>query len=499
MLTRLQISGFKNLVDVDVRFGPFTCITGSGDTGKSNLLDALRFMQALTEDTLAGAARRMLPDDGEATDLRRLFARRGEYAMPEVAIAAEMIIPHEGEDPYGWRVEAGITLVRYSLVIGRAEEDPHRPCRRLELRSEHLDHINIGDAHLHLWFPHRANSWRRSVMHGRRATPFITTETEGSRTIIRLNQDGSGGRPRVIPLAGATRTALSTVNGEENPTAMLVRQEIGSWQVFRLQPAALQQPDELTIRPRLTMTGCHLPATLLRRSSNEPLPASAEVMTRDAGELSRLAGELLENVTAVRLRCDSIRHRLDVEVVDTGGMARGAGQTGGGTLLFLGMMTAALPAGPGGLVCIENPESGQDARRLGGLVRFLHGMATDVFHAVGPDNALHQILITTHSPLVVNQVPDDSLLVARTRRHAETGVMEAVFEWLPDTWRHERLPDIPTVDKQFLRELLNPTFTRGEIASRGTPRWRRVPPRRVGDRPDLQPMLPFWRRPHDND
>ncbi len=26
MLTRLRISGFKNLVDVDIRFGPFTCI-----------------------------------------------------------------------------------------------------------------------------------------------------------------------------------------------------------------------------------------------------------------------------------------------------------------------------------------------------------------------------------------------------------------------------------------------------------------------------------------
>jgi len=26
MLTRLRVKGFKNLVDVEVRFGPFTCI-----------------------------------------------------------------------------------------------------------------------------------------------------------------------------------------------------------------------------------------------------------------------------------------------------------------------------------------------------------------------------------------------------------------------------------------------------------------------------------------
>ncbi len=47
MLTRLQVSGFKNLVDVDVRFGPFTCVVGPNGAGKSNLFDAIRFLHAL--------------------------------------------------------------------------------------------------------------------------------------------------------------------------------------------------------------------------------------------------------------------------------------------------------------------------------------------------------------------------------------------------------------------------------------------------------------------
>ena len=40
MLTRLKVNGFKNLVDVDVRFGPFTCLAGVNEVGKSNLFDA---------------------------------------------------------------------------------------------------------------------------------------------------------------------------------------------------------------------------------------------------------------------------------------------------------------------------------------------------------------------------------------------------------------------------------------------------------------------------
>jgi len=40
MLTRLKVTGFKNLVDVDIKFGPFTCIAGANGVGKSNLFEA---------------------------------------------------------------------------------------------------------------------------------------------------------------------------------------------------------------------------------------------------------------------------------------------------------------------------------------------------------------------------------------------------------------------------------------------------------------------------
>ena len=41
MLTRLRVKGFKNLVDVEAHFGPFTCIAGANAVGKSNLFDAV--------------------------------------------------------------------------------------------------------------------------------------------------------------------------------------------------------------------------------------------------------------------------------------------------------------------------------------------------------------------------------------------------------------------------------------------------------------------------
>ncbi len=41
LLTRLSVNGFKNLIDVDLYFGPFTCIAGANGVGNSNLFDAI--------------------------------------------------------------------------------------------------------------------------------------------------------------------------------------------------------------------------------------------------------------------------------------------------------------------------------------------------------------------------------------------------------------------------------------------------------------------------
>ena len=58
MLTRFKVNGFKNLVAVDLRFGPFTCIAGANGVGKSNLFDAIRYppakLMGLMESHLQG-------------------------------------------------------------------------------------------------------------------------------------------------------------------------------------------------------------------------------------------------------------------------------------------------------------------------------------------------------------------------------------------------------------------------------------------------------------
>ncbi|MEE8524479.1 MAG: AAA family ATPase, partial [Thermoanaerobaculia bacterium] len=110
MLTRLQVKGFKNLVDIDIRFGPLTCFAGPNGVGKSNFFDAILFLSELADRPFVEAARNIR--GGE--NLEGLFSAHSDHRM---YLAAEMLIPREGEDEFQQRAEASATFVRYELEL----------------------------------------------------------------------------------------------------------------------------------------------------------------------------------------------------------------------------------------------------------------------------------------------------------------------------------------------------------------------------------------------
>ena len=78
MLTRLEVSGFKNLVDFALDFGPYTCIAGANGVGKSNIFDAIRFLSLLTESTINQAALQIRNAGEETGDIADLFLQQQE-------------------------------------------------------------------------------------------------------------------------------------------------------------------------------------------------------------------------------------------------------------------------------------------------------------------------------------------------------------------------------------------------------------------------------------
>ena len=110
---------------------------------------------------------------------------------------------------------------------------------------------------------------------------------------------------------------------------------------------------------------------------------------------------------------------------------------------------------------------------------------------MGADNPLRQVIINTHSPAVVAQVPDDSLLVAEWQETVRDGQQfkRVSFRWLPDTWRAAAEPLIPPVARGKLLAYLNPVALEPEPRQTGSRAGMKS--RRVIDRRDLQLALPW--------
>ena len=281
MLTRLKVNGFKNLVDVDVRFGPFTCIAGANGVGKSNLFDAIHFLSALADRPLVDAALSVRDEGGRTADVRSLFHRVGNQYDSEMSFEAEMIVPENGMDDLGQMAKASITFLRYSVTLAYRADDSRRAFGFLELIKEELTHITLGEASKHLLFPHSLD-WRRSAVQGQRRVPyFISTEGEGINRVIKLHQDGgSSGRPLSRSAMNLPRTVLSAANAAESPTALLARREMQSWHLLQLEPSSLREPDEFTAPTRLRMDGAFLAATLYHLARSRDGRREKEAQTR---------------------------------------------------------------------------------------------------------------------------------------------------------------------------------------------------------------------------
>src|SRR5271163_4821353 len=141
MLTRLQVSGFKNLVDVEVYFGPFTCIAGANGVGKSNLFDAIAFLSALAEKPLIDAALCVRDEGGRSGDVRSLFHRVGGKYKDEISFEVEMVVPKTGYDDLGQPAEATTTFLRYELVLRYRPNGGQRVVGGLEIVKEELKDI----------------------------------------------------------------------------------------------------------------------------------------------------------------------------------------------------------------------------------------------------------------------------------------------------------------------------------------------------------------------
>lgn len=459
MLTRLKVNGFKNLVNVDLRFGPFTCVAGANGVGKSNLFDAITFLSALSHMSFVEAARTVRDESGQHGNAQNLFHRSRMGSHSEMSFEAELLISPSGIDDLGQTAEAVTTFVTYSIVLGARDDDPGL----LELRHESLDRIAVKEAAAHLLFP-MSKSWLKSVVQGRRTSPFISTEdsaNDGGGRIVKLHQDGVQGAALRRPLKTLPRTVLSSVNAAESPTALLVKRELQSWRQLQLEPSAMRRSDDFRAPHRIGVDGSHLPATLFHLARQARSTSQSESTLTDAQVYGRVASrlsELIDGVRDIKVERDEKRESFTIVLRDHERREFPARDLSDGTLRFLALSILELDTNSPGVVCFEEPENGIHPERIPSMLQLLGDMATDPSLPVGADNPLRQVIVNTHSPVLVQQVAADSLVVAELIETPSDGqLMQSVnYGCLPSTWRSKSEPPAREVPLGKLISYLNP-------------------------------------------
>jgi hypothetical protein len=144
----------------------------------------------------------------------------------------------------------------------------------------------------------------------------------------------------------------------------------------------------------------------------------------------------------------------------------------------------------GGLLCLEEPENGIHPRRIPVMLQLLQDIATDTDAPCDEGNPLRQVIVNTHSPLVFQQVQDDSVLLAELVE----GVTQASdigekgparfpklqFSCLEGTWRMKKIKSHRVTGKGNLLAYLNPSASERENQSGR---------KRVMDREDVKQLL----------
>ncbi len=142
--TKIYLENWRNFTRVDVQLQQRMFLVGPNASGKSNLLDAFRFLHDLTR--VGGGLEKAVSDRGGVSRLRSLAARR----YPEIIIDVSI----ENGDNVSWRYRIGIIQDNNSRPLLKEEkvwksgklllERPNQQDNndRELLRQTHLEQIN---------------------------------------------------------------------------------------------------------------------------------------------------------------------------------------------------------------------------------------------------------------------------------------------------------------------------------------------------------------------
>ena len=386
MLTRARIKGYKSLEDVEVRLDPLAVLFGPNAAGKSNFLDALQLVSKL----------------GTSRTVREAFdpPYRGK-PIESFTVGSGGLKGLVKRDSLAFSIEVDLRLSDAVVdAVDRQIRDMRRPSGDAPPGGDDRPPARVRE---------RGLRYRVEIeMQPRSGVLRVTDEylaalnAKGEPTGKRKPFIGRQGEKIHLRLEGQAhptyydryldRTILSMPHYPPHyPHLAAARRELESWLFFYFEPRErMRAANPIKEVRHIGLMGEELAAFLRTLQALEP---------RQFAAVERALHTLMPNVDGIEVDVNDLGE-AELRLRENG-VAIPARVLSEGTLRLLGLL--AIGEAPS-LVGFEEPENGVHPRRIRLIAELLRTRAS-----LGRT----QYVVTTHSPVLPDLLPDDSLLAVR--------------------------------------------------------------------------------------
>ena len=391
MLKRIKIRGYKSLVDLELNLKPLSVLVGPNASGKSNFLDALQLLSHIaTNRTLKEAFDP--PYRGRPLE-SFTFGQAGiENLLKQETVSFSIEVDVQLSQTVIDTVNRQIRdMKRTTSNTSKANEQTSKEPlsvseKNLRYRIEiemlpRLGILRVADEYLAALNTNGELSKRRK--------PFL----EQLDNRLHLRMEGQA-RPTHYE-RGLNYSILSMSHHPPHyPHLIAMQQELASWFTFYLEPRErMRLPNPVKAARHIGLMGEDLAAFL------NTLQA---LNKQQFQSVQKLLHNMIPSVTDIEV---SINKLGEVELdLREGGKLVSARILSEGTLRILGLLALVGAEEPPTLIGFEEPENGIHPRRIRRIARFLETrmLLKDI-----------QFIVTTHSSLLPDLVPPESLYVCR--------------------------------------------------------------------------------------
>lgn len=385
MLKRVKIQGYKSLVDVEVHLQPLSVLFGPNGVGKSNFLDALQFLSRITT----------------TNNLRYAFPLYRGTPLESFSFGPNGIQGLLAQERISFSIEVDIDLSQAVVdEVNRQISETGGPKiirekNKVDLRSR-MPFISEKYLRYHIEIETIPKTAILRVADEKLST--LNAQSELVELLVSVDQSTSDSSQSILSMP---------IYSHLSPYVVALRQELANWFFYYLEPRErMRASTPLKEVRHIGMMGEELPAFLntLRALDEAQFKAVENALHMIIPSITGIDIDV-NNSGEIVLRLLEGNTQIPTSVLSEG------------TLRILGLLALGGAKEPPGLIGFEEPENGIHQRRLRLIASLLKNLASG-------DT---QVIVTTHSPLLVDLIPHESLYVCR-KPQGRT-VIEPFSDW----------------------------------------------------------------------